>query len=133
MLVLTQGQTAEYLIVTLNEKRTLDNGYYLFVFTSNPEGYTAAKIYYFAEDESSYQDRYNKFPINTSTVFLNKPTGEYLYKVYEQASSSNVDPTGLTEVERGILVLNPATEFEFEKELYSAVVRILIRKRQHKN
>lgn len=115
MLVLTQGQTAEYLIVTLNEKRTLDNGYYLFVFTSNPEGYTATKIYSFAQDESSYQDRYNKFPINTSTVFLNKPTGEYLYKVYEQASSSNVDPTGLTEVERGILVLNPATEFEFEK------------------
>jgi len=115
MLVFTQGQTAETIIVTLNEKRTLSSGYYLFVFTSNPEGFTATKIYSFAEDESSYQDRYNKFTINTSTVFLNKPAGEYSYKVYEQASSSNTDPTGLTEVERGILVLNPATEFEFEK------------------
>lgn len=114
MLTLTKGQTAESIIVTLNEKRTLDNGYYLFFFESNPKGYEATKIFSFAEDESSYTDRYNKFTINTSVVFLNKPQGEYTYKVYEQASNSNIDPTGLTLVEYGILVLNPAAEFAFE-------------------
>jgi len=114
MLSLTQGQTSEKIIVTLNEKRTLDTGYYLFLFESNPKGFEATKIFAFAEDESSYPDRYNKFTLNTSVVFLNKPQGEYTYKVYEQASSTNTDPTGLTLVEYGILVLNPAVDFGYE-------------------
>lgn len=115
MLSLTAGQTAETIIVTLNEKRTLSSGYYLFYFESNPKGFTATKIYNFSEDLSSYTDRYNQFTINTNTVFASKPVGEYSYKVYEQSSSSNTDPTGLTEVERGILKLNPATEFSYEQ------------------
>ena len=114
MLSLTKGQTSETIIVTLNEKRTLDTGYYLFFFESNPKGYEATKIFSFAEDESSYPERYNKFTLNTSVVFLNKPQGEYTYKVYEQASNTNIDPTGLTEVEYGILVLNPAVDFGYE-------------------
>lgn len=115
MLLLTAGETAETIIVTLNEKRTLSTGYYLFYFESNPKGYTATKIYAFAEDDSDYPDRFNEFVINTSVVFLNKPAGEWIYKVYEQASSSNVNPAGLTEVERGLLVLQPATEFAYDQ------------------
>lgn len=114
MLVLTKGQTAETIIVTLNEKRTLSTGYYLFYFEHITTGQTATKIFSFSEDESLYPDRYNKFTVNTSIVFLNKDSGEWTYKIYEQASGVNVDPAGLTLVEYGILKLNAATTFAFE-------------------
>lgn len=113
MLLLTLGQTAEELIVTLNEKRTLDSGYYLFVFENVTTRDLVTKIFNFSEDESDYPERFNSFPINTTTVFADQNTGDWRYKVYEQASSSNTDPTGLTEVERGILKLRPASDFSF--------------------
>lgn len=109
------GQTDESLIVTLNEKRTLDSGYYLWVFTHSTTKEVVTKIYNFSEDESSYQDRFNSFPLNTNTVFSGKTLGLWNYNVYEQASSSNTDPDGLTEVENGIMKLNPATDFAFEE------------------
>lgn len=115
MLKLTLGQSAEEMIVTLNEKRTLDSGYYLFVFTHQTNKTVVNKIYNFTEDDSDYPTRFNSFTIDTSVVFLNKPTGFWNYSIYEQESSSNTVVTGLTEVERGILKLNPATEFAFEK------------------
>lgn len=112
MLKLTLGQTDEDLIVTLNEKRTLTSGYYLFYFQHVTTRQTVTKIYNFSEDESAYPDRYNSFPMNTSTTFTG-PVGHWTYSIYEQASSSNVDPAGLTEVENGILQLKPATPFAF--------------------
>lgn len=115
MIVLTINETSESFVVTLNEKRTLTSGYYLFVFTNITTKAAKTKIYNFTEDNSSYPDRFNQFDINTSVVFSGADTGEWLYNVYEQASSSNTDVTGLTEVERGLLKLNAATEFEFEK------------------
>lgn len=114
MLVLTKGQTAETIIVTLNEKRTLSTGYYLFYFEHITTGQTATKIFSFSEDESLYPDRYNKFTVNTSTVFMNKDSGEWTYKIYEQAGGVNINPAGLTLVEYGILKLNAATTFTFE-------------------
>lgn len=112
MLLFTFGQTEE-MIVTLNEKRTLDSGYYLFIFEHVTTRQQVTKIFNFTEDESDYPDRFNNFPIVTSTLFSGKPRGHWTYKVYEQASSTNTDPDGLTEVENGILQLKPATEFEF--------------------
>lgn len=114
MLNLTEGQTSEEVVVTLNEKRTLSSGYYLFYFEHITTRQTATKVFNFSEDESSYITRYNKFTINTGTVFSGKPTGEWLYRVYE-SSTSTTDPTGLTQVEYGILKLNPATVFSYEK------------------
>lgn len=115
MLVLTLGQTDQKLYVTLNEKRTLDSGYYLFVFTHNTTRTVVNKIFNFSEDESSYTDRYNRFPVNTSVLFANQDPGLWSYNIYEQASSSNTDVTGLTEVERGFLKLNRAVDFEMEE------------------
>lgn len=114
MLLLTLGQSAENLVLTLNEKRTLTSGYYLFLFTHVTEKTVVSVIYNFTDDDSAYPDRYNQFEINTSTVFLLKPIGQWKYFVYEQASSTNTNPTGLTEVENGILVLKPAAVFSFE-------------------
>lgn len=113
MILLTLGQTAEKITVTLNEKRTIDTGYYLFVFTHILTRDVINVIYSFLDDDSNFQDRYNEFDINTNTVFLNKPVGIWLYNVYEQASSSNTDPDGLTEVEQGIMTLKPGSAFSF--------------------
>lgn len=115
MLLLTLGQTAEVMTVTLNEKRTLDDGYYLFVFTHYTTKQVVTKIYAFAEDDSAYPDRFNQFEINTAIVFLNKPVGMWQYNIYEQESSSNTDPEGLTEVESGIMELRPIVQFTFEE------------------
>lgn len=111
MLLLTIGEDKD-LIVTLNEKRTLDNGYYLFIFENVTTRDIVTKIFSFSEDESDYPERFNSFPLS-STVFQDENTGDWRYKVYEQSSSTNTDPTGLTEVERGIMKLRPATDFSF--------------------
>lgn len=113
MLLFTVGQASEDFVVTLNEKRTLDSGYYLFVFTNVTTKNVVNKIYNFTEDASAYPTRFNQFNINTSTVFLNQDPGGWRYEVYEQASSSNTVVTGLTEVERGIMQLR-STEATFE-------------------
>lgn len=112
MLLFTFGQTEE-MIVTLNENRTLDNGWYLFVFENVTTKARVTKIFAFTEDESTYQDRYNQFPVVVSTLFSGQDTGHWTYRVYEQSSAVNTDPTGLTEVENGILQLKSASEFEF--------------------
>lgn len=115
MVVLQKGQASENIIVTLNEKRTLTDGYYLFVFTHILTRTRVTKIYAFSDDESPYPDRYNQFEIDTSADFSDKPVGQWNYDIYEQASSSNTYPDGLTLVETGIMKLKPASAFEFEK------------------
>lgn len=115
MVVLQKGQSAEQIIVTLNEKRTLTEGYYLFVFTHILTRNTVNKIYSFLDDNSPNQDRYNQFEIDTQDQFGDQPVGQWNYDVYEQESSSNTDPDGLTLVETGIMKLKPATAFQFEK------------------
>lgn len=124
-MILTLGQTSETIIVTLNEKRTLTTGYYLFLFTHYTTKEIVTKIYNFTEDDSGYPERFNSFEINTSVVFSGRPPGQWKYSIYEQASSSNTDPLlALTEVEKGILTLKPATEFAYikynEPSIYTA-------------
>ena len=113
MLLLTKGQTSEFIYVTLNEKRTLADGWYLFVFTNIATREVVNKIFSFSEDQSDYPDRYNKFEINTSAMLDDSALGQYTYVAYEQEDGVNTDPTGLTEVERGLMKLKPSTEFAF--------------------
>lgn len=115
MVLLQKGQSSEQIIVTLNEKRTLTEGYYLFVFTHILTRNTINKIYSFLDDESSHPVRYNQFEIDTGDEFGDQPVGQWNYDVYEQESDSNTDTDGLTLVETGIMKLKPASAFEFEK------------------
>jgi hypothetical protein len=95
MIQLTKNQsnTAYF---TLSELTTLEGPYFLFKFTCDQ---SKVSQYFIAEDESLYPDRYNKFTITeTSTpdplqgeVTLSV-AGYYSYEVYEQASSTNLDP-----------------------------------------
>jgi hypothetical protein len=91
--------------LTLKERGTAT--YYLFKFQSDN---TEAVEYCIATDSSLYPDRFNKFTITeTSTpdnlnAEVELPTeGQWRYFVYANSSSSNLDPTGLTELESGIV------------------------------
>jgi len=96
-------------IVTLTESTTLTNPYYLFVFTN-----VSTKVQYkinvnSTSDSSGFKDRFNEFSFNTITLFATAQAGQFSYEVYEQSSSSNLDPTGLNMVECGKMLLLPAT------------------------
>jgi hypothetical protein len=96
-------------IVTLTESTTLTNPYYLFVFTN-----VSTKVEYkinvnSTSDASAYKDRFNEFSFNTITLFATAQAGQFSYEVYEQSSSSNLDPSGLNLVECGKMLLQPAT------------------------
>jgi len=101
MLNFTLGNTTQRLVVTLNERKTLTNPYYLFVFQNIQTRVDYPVVINSTSDLSAYPSRFNEFQINVATVFGTVNTGDYNYSVYEQASSSNTDPTGLNLLENG--------------------------------
>jgi hypothetical protein len=93
-------------VVTVKEKTTLPVPvYYLFEFKNDETNV----LYYCigAEVATAWEDR-SKFTIteqaspNPVLGQILLPGGDYHYKIYEQASSTNIDPTGLTVVEIGL-------------------------------
>lgn len=115
MLELKIDQAGEKVILTLDELKTLDNPYYLFVFKHVETKQVVNFIRSQADDESQYQVRYNQFNVDSSTVFLGKATGEWRYSVYEQPGAVNTDPALATSLlEKGKMMLLPAGEFEME-------------------
>jgi hypothetical protein len=69
-----------------------------------------------ADDESDYPVRYNQLTIDATDVFEDQPTGMWHYKVYEQESSTNINPAlagGL--LEEGKMILDRATEFGYNQ------------------
>ena len=106
-----ERNSANEIALTLTEKGTA--AYYLFKFQSDN---TEAVEYCVATDSSSYPERFNKFTITeTSTpdnlnAEVELPTeGQWRYFVYANSSSSNLDPTGLTELESGIVKVTGTT------------------------
>lgn len=113
MIYLTKGQTSD-VIVTLTEKQTLSSPNYLFYFINRSDNDTVAFVKLNNTDTSAYKDRFNKFSINASTYFNNTLAGEWTYYIYEQASTSNVNPDLATSLlETGILRLDDSTTFGF--------------------
>lgn len=103
------------MILTLSEKTTIVNAYYLFEFIS--VGNSEDTKYFIGTDISINPIRYNEFTIienatedlENATISINP--GEYYFNVYEQSSSSNLDPSGLNLVEKGIVqVLRSTSE-----------------------
>lgn len=111
MIVINKNATTNF-VATLYELSQLTNPNYLFEFESDQ---TKVKYYSIISDISTNKPRYNEFnfiegaddPTNGSLVLGS--AGFYNYKVYEQASSSNLDPTGLNKVEEGKLKLIDST------------------------
>jgi hypothetical protein len=88
--------------LTLTEVTTISNPYYLFEFEDEFDT-TADPIYWQGTDSSSWPSRYNLFTIDdpTDVDFIK---GQYRYKVYESPTPT-VDPTGLTMIEEGRMVV----------------------------
>jgi hypothetical protein len=104
MIRLTKGQT-QNIILTLTEKQLLTNPNYLFVFTNRSANTEIKFVILNATDVSIFKDRYNEFSIVTNTNFGSSLNGQYVYEVYEQASTTNTNPTGLNLLETGIMEL----------------------------
>lgn len=107
-------ETSENIIVTLSEKTTLgDDYYYLFVFEHQVTREKVKIIIPMSSDLSDYPERFNEFTINPYDLF--ETVGWYLYRVYQQESSTNEDED-LTDgkVENGKMYLAPDSEFSFD-------------------
>ena len=103
--------SANLLALTLTERGTAT--YYLFKFQSdNTEDVT----YCVATHSSAFPDRFNKFtiteqasPNNLNAEVEMTTEGQCRYFVYANSSSSNLDPTGLLELESGIVKVTGTT------------------------
>lgn len=103
MLLITKGES-KYWYLTLSEKTTIANPYYLFSLTHRQTN----KIYNFIlTDISTYKERYNKFAIDESIYEFFE--GEYIYQIFAQTSSTNVNPLLANQlVETGVLKIQPS-------------------------
>lgn len=108
MIQLTKGQT-QNIILTLTEKQTLTSPNYLFVFENRSTNTDVKFVKLNNADISQYKERYNQFSIVVNSYFNTSLNGQYTYTVYEQASPSNLDPTGLNLLETGIMELEGTT------------------------
>lgn len=115
MLNFNKGNAADYAVVTLTEKATLGNGFYLFLFTSSVTKDVISHIVPFSNDLSLYKNRYNKFLINSASLFADAAEGNYIYNIYEQLSDTNTDPSQAKLLETGKMNLSKAVGFSVTK------------------
>ena len=95
-MIYLQEDTVNQVIVTLQEKTTLDTPFYLFVFKNDT---TNEEKIFTASDISTNIIRYNEFDIEVTTgpenlltgVVNMDPSGYWKYTIYEQVSPTNLD------------------------------------------
>ena len=109
MIQLTKGLT-QFVYLTLTEKQTISSPNYLFIFKNRSTNTEVKFVLLNNADTSLYKDRYNKFSIKVDKYFSGKQRGQWTYNIYQQTSASNIDPTGLTLLESGIMWLNDEEE-----------------------
>lgn len=104
MIAINKNQ-ANTVVVTVKDKITLSMPYYLFAFKSDDTNIWSYCIG--APVVTTWEDR-SKFTIteqaspNPVLGQIQLKSGDYHYYIYEQASSTNLDPTGLNEVSKGL-------------------------------
>ena len=118
MIRLTKGQT-QNIILTLTEKQTLTSPNYLFVFENRSTNTEVKFVKLNNTDISGYKERYNEFSIVVNDYFDCSLNGQYSYSIYEQASTTNKNPTGLNLLESGIMELSGTTMSYTEYETTS--------------
>jgi hypothetical protein len=113
MIHLTKGQT-NTVILTLKEKQTLAAPNFLFRFVHRATNAEVKFVKLYATDVSQYKDRFDQFSIVVNTHFANSDSGQWDYYIYEQTSTSNLDPSLATSMlEQGIMDLNESTSFTY--------------------
>lgn len=100
-----QQTTSNEVFLTLTELSTLESPVYLFQFICDQ---SKEEFTFIAADESEYTDRYNKFtiiekvnPDNLEGEVRLAIKGYYTYKVWEQVSTTNLDPPDTDPLEQG--------------------------------
>ena len=122
MLKIIRGQSNS-VVFTLTEKTTLSSPYFLIDFNNLA---TNEHVYAICPDTSTQTARYNLLTIIESNTQLPLTgqvkliEGTYQYKVYEQTSSSNLDPSLSTSlVETGLLKSTTTATSSFIDNTYS--------------
>lgn len=100
--------TTTRITLTLNEKRTLVDPYYIFVFYNVQ---TKVETVFYMVNTSVNKDRYDLFSLVDTTSedllngIVNLDKGEYTYTVYESVTLSlnSIDWTGVVEIGRVIV------------------------------
>ncbi len=93
----------------MTEKQLLTSPNYLFIFENRSTNTEIKFVRLNNTDISSYKERYNEFTIVVNSFFNTALNGQYTYTIYEQASTSNLNPTGLNLLESGIMELSGTT------------------------
>ena len=124
-----ETNTTKLVILTLTEKVTLTNPKFLFEFINNE---SHVKYYCISANLSAYKERYDSFNLqltsspNNLIGQLNLPVGEYDYNVYEQASTTNLNPSGLTKLENGKCIVfnsSPSSETQYNEATLTEIGR----------
>jgi len=102
--------SANSVVVTTTEKGTA--AHYLFQFQNLT---TMGYDYCIADDTSAFQDRYNAFTITDQAsptpadAEVDLIEGESRYVIFANTNDTNLDPTGLTELESGMCIVTGTT------------------------
>ena len=114
MLVIEKEESKNWYL-TLTEKVTIANPYFLFAFTHRLTNEVTTVI---LSDISTHKERYNEFAVVEGSTFT-LDAGEFEYQVYAQTSSSNLSPALANElVESGILKV----EFDVTRTYYEVTL-----------
>jgi hypothetical protein len=106
MINLQKGNT-ENIYFTGTENATLDNPYFLFIFTNR----TTLDVVLFMATNISTTERYDKCSMVVNTYFADYTEGFWDYEIRQKSSSSDMTIAG-TIVEHGFMYLRPTTDFE---------------------
>lgn len=87
MLVIEKAESKNWYL-TLTEKVTIANPYFLFAFTHRLTNEVTTVI---LSDISTHPERYNEFAVVEGSTFT-LDLGEFEYQVYAQTSPSNLSP-----------------------------------------
>ena len=116
MILLTKAQANTNLVFTLEEKTTLDSPTYLFAFTSDSTNVEYTCISADLSTAGAARDRANLFTITegaddrTNGSLILGREGMYHYIVYEQTSTTNLNPDSADGiVQRGFMRLISST------------------------
>lgn len=110
MQLITKGQN-NTLVFTLFERVTLDNPYFLVRLQSRSSN--VVKRFILPGNQSGHPERFDQFVItesvteNLTSGTVSLENGQHFYKIYEQASSTNLNENiATTLLEEGVILVN---------------------------
>ena len=107
MIKLTKGETTEYIYCTPMENLSSVPAWFYFKFVNRV---TLDEVETWIDSGNLTTDRYSKYPIDTSALFDDMPSGFWTYTIQPATEEEVVPNTDICE--SGLMYLYPATEFQ---------------------